>query len=157
ARSNVGQDRLIDGLLRRGVLTRGQYDTARRLAAKEPRRAGQLLVEAGFLKPSELHGILRTHLLRIVDSTFPWTDGTWTLEPDDTTGEPVTLTDSMAVVRIEGIPQRMEARQLHDLVGGPDQYPRLRRESLDEGGVRALAEHLRLDASEEAWLSRLDG
>jgi hypothetical protein len=157
ARSNVGQDRLTDGLLRRGVLTRNQYETARRLAAKEPRRAGQLLVEAGFLKPSELHGILRTHLMRIVDSTFPWTDGTWTLDPDETTREPVTLTESMAVVLAEGIRQRMEPRQLYDLLGGPDQYPRLRAESLGNGGLRALAEHLRLSASEEAFVARLDG
>jgi CheY-like chemotaxis protein len=157
ARSNVGQDRLTDGLLRRGVLTRTQYETARRLAAKEPRRAGQLLVESGFLKPTELHDILRTHLMRIVDSTFPWTDGTWALEPDETTREPVTLTESMAVVLAEGIRQRMDARQLYDLLGGPDQYPRLRTESLEGGGTRALAESLRLSAGEEAWLPRLDG
>lgn len=157
ARSNVGQDRLIDGLLRRGVITRAQYETARRLAAKEPRRAGQLLVEAGFVKPGELHRVLRTHLLRIVDSTFGWTEGTWSLEPGAVSEEPVTLTDSTAQILIEGIRHRMEARQLYDLLGGPDQFPRFRADALPGGGVRALGEHLRLSASEEAWLSRLQG
>src|SRR4029079_4989319 len=33
ARSTATSDRLVDGLLRRGVLTRPQYETARRLAA----------------------------------------------------------------------------------------------------------------------------
>jgi hypothetical protein len=153
ARSNVGQDRLIDGLLRRGVITREQYDTARRLAAKEPRRAGQLLVEAGFVKPNELHRVLRAHLIRIVDSTFSWIDGSWTLDPGDDCDEGVTLDESTAIVIAAGIRHRMEAPQLRDLLGGPDQHPRFRGDAQQS---RALAEQLRLTASEEACLARLD-
>src|SRR5690606_10498508 len=78
ARSTATSDRLVDGLLRRGVLTRPQYETARRLAAKEPRRAGELLVDAGFLKSRELDVLLRDHLARVIDSTFVWTEGAWT-------------------------------------------------------------------------------
>ena len=79
-RSNVASERLVESLLRRGVLTRPQYETARRLAAKEPRRAGELLVEAGFLKPRELAVLIRDHLTRLVDASFPWRDGSWTLD-----------------------------------------------------------------------------
>lgn len=158
ARSNLGHDRLIDGLLRRGLLTRGQYDAARRLAAKEPRRAGQLLVEAGFLKPGELHRVLREHLMRIVDSTFPWNEGTWSLEANVDCRETVLLDASTALVVAEGVRSRMETPQLWALLGGPRQHPRLRDEALVRaGGARSLAEELRMSPSEEAWLPKLDG
>jgi CheY-like chemotaxis protein len=158
ARSNLGHDRLIDGLLRRGLLTRAEYETARRLAAKEPRRAGALLVEAGFLKQGELHRVLREHLMRIVDSTFPWNEGNWSLEPNATCSETVLLDVSTALVVAEGIRSRMEAPQLWGLLGGPRQHPRLRAEALAQaGGASALANELRMSPSEEAWLELLDG
>jgi len=157
ARSNVGHDRLIDGLLRRGLLTRDQYDTARRLAAKEPRRAGQLLVEAGFVKASELPRVLRNHLIRIIDSCFPWTDGRWSLEPEERSDESVLSETSVALVVAEGIRHRMESAQLTALLGGLDQYPRFREDAVVVGDVRALAERLLMSPSEEAWLRRLDG
>jgi hypothetical protein len=158
ARSNLGHDRLIDGLLRRGLLTRSEYDTARRLAAKEPRRAGQLLVETGFLKQGELHRVLREHLMRIVDSTFPWNEGSWSLEPNASCSETVLLDASTPLVIAEGIRNRMEAPQLWGLLGGPRQHPRLRTEAIAQaGGVSALAHELRMAPSEEGWLQTLDG
>ena len=158
ARSSLGNDRLIDGLLRRGLLTRAEYDTARRLAAKEPRRAGQLLVEAGFLKPGELHRVLREHLMRIVDSTFPWNEGSWSIEPNASCSETVLLDASTALVIAEGIRNRMEAPQLWGLLGGPRQHPRLRTEAIARvGGLATLAHELRMSPSEEAWLQALDG
>jgi hypothetical protein len=156
ARSNVGQDRLIDGLLRRGVLSRAQYDAVRRLAAKEPRRAGQLLVESGFVKPDELHLLLRAHLTRIVDSTFGWTEGTWELEVDETCDEAVTLSSSTARILADGIRDRMDAPQLMDLLGGPDQYPTFA-VAPSSTGAAGLAEQLALTASEQEWIDRLDG
>lgn len=158
ARSNLSQDRLVDGLLRRGALTRSQYEAARRLAAKEPRRAGQLLVEAGFIKPRELHGALRTHLVRIVESTFSWEEGTWSLQRDIECEEPVLLDTPTAAVIIEGIRNCMEAPQLRRLLGRGDQFPRLtRRATAMPGGIRGLADELRLTETEEALLPLLDG
>lgn len=158
ARSNLGHDRLIDGLLRRGLLTRAEYDTARRLAAKEPRRAGQLLVEAGFLKTGELHRVLREHLMRIVDSTFPWNEGSWALEASASCSETVLLDASTPLVIASGIRNRMEAPQLWGLLGGPRQHPRLHVEAMARaGGAGALAVELRMSPTEEAWLDELDG
>jgi hypothetical protein len=158
ARSNLGQDRLVDGLLRRGLLTRAQYEAARRLAAKEPRRAGQLLVEAGLLKPGELPRVLREHLSHIVDSTFPWTDGSWELVPGEKCEEAVRLETPTALVLAAGVRHRMEPAQLVALLGGLDQFPRLRTDAVDRmGGIAALADQLVMSPSEEALLARLDG
>ncbi|MCA9710740.1 MAG: DUF4388 domain-containing protein, partial [Myxococcales bacterium] len=154
--STVGHDRLVDGLLRRGLLTRDQYDTARSLAAKEPGREGPLLVEAGFLKAAELPRVLRNHLTRIIDSTFPWSDGRWGLEPDQTGDDSTRVDTPVPLLIAEGVRHRMESSQLEALLGGLDQYPRFRAEAA-VGGARALAEPLLLSPSEEAWLPRLDG
>ena len=156
ARSNVGHDRLIDGLMRRGLLSRRQYDAARRLAAKEPRRAGQLLVEAGFLRGTELPRAIREHLVRIVDSTFPWTEGNWELTPGETCDETVLLDQSTALLLAEGIRHRMEAAQLWALIGGPRQHPCLR-PRVGAGREAELAEALLMPRSEEALLRLLDG
>ncbi|MEM6994129.1 MAG: DUF4388 domain-containing protein, partial [Myxococcota bacterium] len=157
ARSNVGHDRLSDGLLRRGVLTRSQYETARSLAAREPRRAGQILVEAGFLKPGELHRVLRIHLARILDSTFPWASGRWLLSPDDPCDEPVQLQDAPALILAAGIRNRMEPAQLCDLLGGEQMVPRFDAANATVVGMHEVVDLLRMTPSEERWIERLDG
>jgi hypothetical protein len=173
ARSTATSDRLVDGLLRRGVLTRPQYETARRLAAKEPRRAGQLLVDAGFLKARELDVLLRDHLARVIDSTFEWTDGTWSTEPGDRTDEPTQLEVPMAALILDGIRYRCDASELEDRltrrIGGRGPIvPRLRvkseqgqlggddRAAIDEL-MESIGETFRLSSEEETWLRRFDG
>jgi CheY-like chemotaxis protein len=163
ARSNATSDRLIDGLLRRGVLTRPQYETARRLAAKEPRRAGQLLVDAGFLKPRELEMLLRDHLARVIDSTFAWSEGSFSTEPGERTDEPIQLDLAMPVLLLDGLrhrfePGELEQALLHAAGRGP-LVPRLR-ESLGRDQaerVAVAAEQLRLLPEEESMLARFDG
>src|SRR5690606_13771132 len=157
ARSNVGHDRLIDGLLHRGLLTREQYATARELAAEAPDGVGPRLVEAGLLKPAELPRALREHLLRIIDSTFPWTDGRWVLTPGDASAGAGLVDAPVPLVVAEGVRHRMESAQLTGLLGGLELHPRVRGEAAMPGGPRELAERLRLSPSEEAWLPRLDG
>ena len=158
ARSTAGHDRLIDGLVRRGLVTRAQYDDARRAIESAPRRAGQVLVEAGFLKQSELVGALQDHLARIVDSTFAWHEGTWTLEPDVRCDESVLLSIPTAVLIVQGIRQRLEPAQLWGLVGGPRAHPRLRDGAASNPtAVRELAEDLQLGTGEALWLARFDG
>lgn len=158
ARSSAGHDRLLDGLLRCGMLTRSQYEEGRRLTEAEGRRAGQVLVEAGFLKQSEMLDALQQHLARIVDSTLPWRDGSWTLEPDVRCAEPIQLTTPFAVLLVEGIRQRMEPARLLGLVGGPGTHPRLRAGAVERtAALHDVAAGLQLLPGEEAWLSRFDG
>jgi Domain of unknown function (DUF4388) len=156
AGSNVGHERLIDTLLRQGLLTREQYEVARQSTAKEPGRAGALLVEAGLLKSTELPRVLRDHLLRIIDSTFPWTEGRWGLVPDEPHEDAVLADTPVSIIVAEGVRHRMESAQLVSLLGGLEQRPRFRSEAAVLGGPHALAEQLRLSPSEEAWLPRLD-
>ncbi len=156
ARSNIGYDRLIDGLLRRGLLSREQYTAARRLASKEPRRAGQLLVESGFLKDVELAPAIREHLLRIVDSTFPWVEGTWELVESARCEEAVQLDRNAVGLLLTGIAYRMEAAQLWALLGGPRQHPRLS-PGVASGRESELAHDLGLGPNEDALLGALDG
>lgn len=157
ATSNVGHDRLIDGLLRRGLLTREQYAHARRLVASGSGPSGARLVEAGMLKPAELSRVLRAHFIRIIDSTFPWTEGQWRLAPGEASEEEGLAGTPVSLVVAEGVRHRMESAQLLALLGGVELRPRFVVESATEGGTRGLAERLLMSASEEAWLGRLDG
>ncbi len=158
ARSTAGHDRLIDGLLRCGMLTRPQYEEARRLSESDGRRAGQVLVESGFLKQSELHTALQEQLARIVDSTLPWREGRWKLFPDARCEEPVQMTTPTAVLLVDGIRQRMEPARVLGLVGGPSSHPRLLGDAAIHATARRdLATGLRLLPGEEAWLPRFDG
>jgi hypothetical protein len=170
ARSTATSDRLVDGLLRRGVLTRPQYETARRLAAKEPRRAGELLVDAGFLKARELDVLLRDHLARVIDSAFEWTDGAWSTEPGERTDEPIQLEVPMAAMILDGVRYRCDASELEDRLTrrtgsrGP-LVPRLRTgaelgedpTSAISATIEELREDFRLLPEEESWLRRFDG
>jgi len=158
ARSSAGHDRLLDALLRSGMLTRSQYEEGRRLTEAEGRRAGQVLVEAGFLKQAEMLDALQHHLARIVDSTLPWREGTWALEPDVHCAEAIQLTTPTAVLLVEGIRQRMEPARLLGLVGGPGTHPRLRDGAAERtASVHDVAAGLQLLPGEEAWLPHFDG
>ncbi|MCB9716779.1 MAG: hypothetical protein H6712_23175 [Myxococcales bacterium] len=154
AHGNTGHDRLADGLLRRGLITREQYGEARQLIDAEPRRAASRLVEAGLLKPGEVSGVVRHHLVRIVDSTFPWTDGSWELLPDEDCDEQVLRSLPVALVVVEGIRHRMETRQLVAWLGGLDRIPRFRAEAVQ---LPKLVEQLLITPAEEAWIARFDG
>jgi hypothetical protein len=156
-RSNSSSDRFVDGLLRRGVLTRPQYETARRLAAKQPTRAGRLLVEAGFVKPREMHRLLQEHLTRVLDSTFAWTDGSWVLEPGGTTEERVRIETTMPVMILEGIRFRLETEDLRARLGGRILCPRLAGDAGLEERAEQIADALHVLPEEERCLARFDG
>lgn len=153
ARSSEPEDRLVNALVRRGLLTRTQYDAARSLAAKDPRRVGQLLVEAGFLKAEALPEAIRTQVLGIVTSAFVWRRGQWSLEEDDRCDEAVQLEESLARILISGVLDRLDAPQLEALVGGLGGYVRLSSSARPE----TLALDLGLDASAQGLLTMLDG
>ena len=153
ARSSEPEDRLVNALVRRGLLTRAQYDAARSLAAKDPRRVGRLLVEAGFLKASALPEAIRTQVLGIVTSAFMWRRGRWSLEQDERCDEAIQLEESLARVLMHGVLDRLDTPQLEALVGGFEAYVRLGPTIRPE----ALALDLGLDASQRGLLTMLDG
>ena len=153
ARSSEPEDRLVNALVRRGLLTRVQYDAARSLATKDPRRVGRLLVEAGFLKPDALPEAIRTQVLGIITSAFVWRRGHWSLTEGDRCDEAVQLEESLARVLIGGVLDRLDVPQLEALVGGRDGYVRLTTSVRPE----SLALDLGLDPSQRSLLTMLDG
>ncbi len=153
AGSSLPDDRLVNTLVRRGVLTRAQHDAARSLAAKDPRRVGKLLVEAGFLKPDELPASIRAQVQSIAASTFGWGSGRWSIEDDDRCDEAVRLEDSLARLLMQGMCERLERDTLQSLLGGGGVYPLLRTGARpDELGI-----DLGLDAGQRRLLGQLDG
>ncbi|MBV1857676.1 MAG: DUF4388 domain-containing protein [Nannocystaceae bacterium] len=151
--SSEPEDRLVNALVRRGLLTRTQYDAARSLAAKDPRRVGRLLVEAGFLKATALPEAIRTQVLGIVTSAFVWRRGQWSLEEHDRCDEAVQLEESLARILVSGVLDRLDAPLLEGLVGGLGGYVRLSSSARPE----TLALDLGLDASALGLLMMLDG
>jgi len=156
ARSGSSADRFVDDLLRRGVLTRAQYETARRLAAREPRRAGELLIEAGLIKSDELHLLLGDHLSHMVQSTFAWAEGTWSFEPGATVEEPITLDVNVERLLLDGVRHRVETSRLSAAIGSDLAAPRLiGGQGSDD--IERWVTRLDLLDRERTWLERFDG
>ncbi len=153
--SNVAHDGLVDGLLRRGLLTREQYEPATELAAQDPSRAGSRLVEAGMLKPAELPAAVREQLVRIVGSTFAWPQGQWSLHPGASVGTGTAPGPSMPLLLAQGVRDHMDAERLMARVGGLDRYPVL--ETPPSEHSTSLAEALESTPVQQAWLEHLDG
>jgi hypothetical protein len=158
ARSNVREERLVDSMLQRGVITRPQYETARRLAAKEPRRSGELLVDAGFIKPGELSRVVRAHLRSIVHASFAWREGSWRLVEEDPPDEPIMIESPVPALLVDGVRGHLSARELRDRIGTGVINPRIagddarRRELVDR-----MDAEMRLVAEERRWLAAFDG
>lgn len=154
AESNVGHDRLVDGLLRRGLLLRGQYDAARQLTDAQPHRAAARLLQSGMLKKSEAPRVLRRHLASVIDSTFGWEQGEYHLHPgEQSEGRGL---EAMPVERViaRGVRQRLSPAQLQAFIGDLDGRPRFLG---DTGEARELADTMEMSPSELAWVGRLDG
>ena len=157
ARSNQSTDRLTDRLLARGLLSRAQYDAAQTLiAVKAGKRIGEILIEAGLIRPQDLDEALCEHLLRMLDSMFLWQDGRWQFDPEAICAEPVTLNTPTAAIIMGGARHRIPQKRLWESVGARDQRPLLR-EASDPAARDALAAELQLEPSEAMWLSQLDG
>ena len=158
ARSNQSSDRLTDRLLARGLLSRAQYDAAQQLIATgEGKRIGELLVEAGLIRPRELNESLGEHLLRMLDSMFMWIDGSYRFEGDVVCTEPVTLDTPTAAIIMGGARHRISLKRLWEAVGLRDQRPQLGDGERSDGGRAALVSELQLVPSEANWLPQLDG
>lgn len=157
-RSRLASERLVDSLLRRGVLTRAQYETARRLAAKEPRRTGQLLVDAGFIKPRELERVVQDHLGRIVEACFGAESGQWSLHPGEVIEEDIVIARPLRRILLDGVRSRLDRATLSARLGSRVFRPRLRE---TEGPrlelIEALERELDLLPEEGDWLRAFDG
>lgn len=157
ARSNEAGDRLTDRLLARGLLSRAQYDQAQDLLARTTgKRIGEVLLENGLIRERELNEALSEQILRMVESMFSWSDGSWTFEPGPSTDR-ITLDRTTAAIVMNAARHRIPLRRLWDAIGDQHQLPLLDAELRAPDGRAELTATLMLEPSETAWLARLDG
>jgi tetratricopeptide (TPR) repeat protein len=77
------RDRLGDLLIKGGLLTRSQLETAIAAQRAEPdRRLGDILVTLGFVTREVLHDQVRTQIEEAVYYLFTWSHGAFSFEPD---------------------------------------------------------------------------
>ncbi|WAS98376.1 DUF4388 domain-containing protein [Nannocystis punicea] len=157
ARSNEAGDRLTDRLLARGLLTRSQYDQAQDLlASSSGKRIGEVLLENGLIRERELNEALGEQILRMIESMFSWSEGSWQLEPGSC-ADRIVLDRSTAAIIMSAARHRIPLRRLWDAIGDHHQLPRLAFEHRTDDGRAELTASLMLEPSESAWLARLDG
>jgi len=75
AASNDKNDRLGERLMKKGKLTLIEYDNASHLLKKTGKKLGKILVELGYLSPSELYQEVRQQIEDIIISHFQWEEG----------------------------------------------------------------------------------
>lgn len=174
AQGTAPGDRLLSGLVVRGRISRSQYEAARRLVSKDPRRAGTLLVEAGFLTAAELPEVLAAHVRDVAASVLPRLSGTFRIEADPNDALPVEFDAPFGRFLLEGVDRFVPRAALRRAVG-TEHAPVLRppwrmgeglplvhaawRDALglssDEiGVVEALDGSARLLDLEDAWAGR---
>jgi curved DNA-binding protein CbpA len=104
ATSNEDEDRLGEFLLRVGKISLEQYSQSVNILKKTGKRQGTILVELGFLKPTDLVWAVQNQVEEIILSLFQWEDGEFLfIEGQLPTKEVITLKISTANIIYQGI------------------------------------------------------
>lgn len=143
----------LGGFLRRsGRLSEEQFQRAMdRRSGTTDRRLGELLIELGFLPPSEIYRAIREHAEGIVWSLFSWESGTVTFRMGVADlVETVRIQIPLRQVILQGVKRVGNAKALVTKLGGRDAVyePCFRFEDLIE---------VALDGQEYSLLSTVDG
>ena len=157
ARSSDPGDRLIELLGRRSLIPADKLETARTLVGRDERRAGEVLVEAGFLKEEELDAMLSEHLVAIVWSVVGWTEGDYELEHGATIEEPQRIQTPIAPMMVEGLTYYTEREDLERWLGPLTQRTALQETLQAPGGFESVAASLSLGPTHAGWMRRLGG
>jgi hypothetical protein len=121
ATSAEPSERLEELALRLGLVTRDQYRQVASAAAALPaRRAALLLLERGYLKPTELTGLVRRRASEIVygifadeGARFRWVGAE--VPPEERVG----LDRGTLALAVDGVRRRWLAPRLEPFLGGP--------------------------------------
>ncbi|HET6414366.1 MAG TPA: DUF4388 domain-containing protein [Anaeromyxobacter sp.] len=114
-------ERVEEVALRLGLITRDQHRQIAQAAAALPsRRAALLLLERGFLKPTELTGLVRRRTEEVVFGVFADDDARFrflgvTVPPE----ERIALERGTLALAVEGVRRRWLAARVDALLGGP--------------------------------------
>ena len=114
-------ERLEEVALRLGLVTRDQHrQIAQSAAALPARRAALLLLERGFLKPTELTGLVRRRTEEVVFGVFadPEAIFRW-VAAEVPPEERIALSRGALALAVEGVRRRWLAPRVDALLGGP--------------------------------------
>jgi len=121
ATSGAPAERVEEVAQRLGLITREQHRQASPACAGLPsRRAAMALLDAGFLRPEELTGLVRRRTEEVVFALFAEPGATWRhaharVPPDERTA----LDRGAPALAVEGVRRRWGAERLERLLGGP--------------------------------------
>jgi len=119
ASSSDPDDRLGEGLLRRGAITVQQYlDSAAQI--RPGRRQGEILVDQGAITADQLVEGVREQVYDIIFSLFPVTQGSYSLPMDEfSTLDLITITMEMPFLVLKGIRTMESWSTIYHGVGPP--------------------------------------
>jgi hypothetical protein len=151
--SSDPDDRMGEMLVRQGRLTSEQLARVTESGPRVERRLGVVLVEHGYIKPTELPVVVRRHFEAIIHSAFAWEDGEWSLGPGEPSQEIVLLDEHPAAIILVGIRRKYGAARLARCLGGGRQVFRL------AGGAASaeLLEHMAMTPEERGVVALFDG
>jgi hypothetical protein len=153
--SSDPQDRMGEMLVRQGRLTPAQLERASEGLPRAERRLGAVLVEMGFIKPTELAVIVRRHFEEIIHSAFAWEDGEWSLGPGKPDQEIVLLDEHPAAIILAGIRRKYGVARLGRCLGGGKQV--FRRAGAHVEGAADLQSRLAMTEEERVVAELFDG
>jgi hypothetical protein len=153
--SSDPQDRMGEMLVRQGRLTPAQLERASEGLPRAERRLGAVLVEMGFIKPTELAVIVRRHFEEIIHSAFAWEDGEWSLGPGKPDQEIVLLDEHPAAIVLAGIRRKYGVARLSRCLGGHKQV--FRRANAQAEGAADLLPRMAMTEEERTVVDLFDG
>ncbi len=155
ASSNQVEDRLIERLRQRGIVSPDEYMQIQQAynQAGGTRRIGELLLEARLIRRLTLEEALAEHLLRVVDTMMSWPTGIWEFDPNDECDESFVLRVPLGSVLMTAARDRIELKRMRrELDAAATKWQlQLPRGTDSDDLVRAFGLH----PSEQALLPRL--
>jgi curved DNA-binding protein CbpA len=116
ASSSLPEDRLGDVLLRKGLITREQYDQSSLLIRQTGKRQGTILVQMGALASKDLFRGLILQVTEIAENSFTWREGRYRYQTDyDRVEEMIILKINPGLVIREGLWKRQDTDEYEAL------------------------------------------
>jgi hypothetical protein len=142
-------------LVRQGRLTQAQLERASEGLPRAERRLGAVLVELGFIKPTELALVVRRHFEEIIHSAFAWEDGEWSLGPGKPDQEIVLLDEHPAAIILAGVRRKYGVGRLGRCLGGGKQV--FRHAGAQPEGAVDILERMGMTPEERGVYALFDG
>lgn len=140
ASSSVEGRRIGDVLLRRGMVSEGDFRAALASEGERRSRLGKLLVSRGLVAQTVLDAEMRRLSEEIVFSAFTWKEGAFAFEDDE--GSPdadVWLDHSTAAIIVDGIRRLPDSEEYLEQLGDLERRPVAVEDPMTRFGVVKLA------------------